>query len=265
MALFKSGAALPVLDTEPKFVEFTERFSQKPVLVNCDINFLNTLPNEELNTCVKLQMEVFTDPKAPQLVTDAELSHIANLRSIIAQHIKGRYVGQGIIAAQNVVFIIFYISDRMEKTARAMMNETVNNTFRHMEYSIDFDPNGDQYMEYLYPTDLYRKQIENRKILRTLRGYGDDGTAPRKLRFNLAFPNRKAALDAYNVSTEKGFAYDALNSEPAPEGMVLPRYNLVLSRELPFDIELLDLVDNYILNLCEKYEGEFRSLETDIV
>jgi hypothetical protein len=71
--------------------------------------------------------------------------------------------------------------------------------------------------------------------------------------------------DFANTAKEKGFSYDSLTKEPAPEGMVLPRYQLALVRDLPFDIELLDLVDQYITNLCEPYEGEFRSIETDVV
>ena len=47
--------------------------------------------------------------------------------------------------------------------------------------------------------------------------------------------------------------------------MVLPRYHLVLNRTLPFNIELLDLVDEYLLDLCEGYDATFRSLETDVI
>ena len=47
--------------------------------------------------------------------------------------------------------------------------------------------------------------------------------------------------------------------------MVLPRAHLVLSRTLPFNIELLDLVDEYLLDLAEKYDATYRSLETDVI
>ena len=79
------------------------------------------------------------------------------------------------------------------------------------------------------------------------------------------FPNRKAALEFSAEASEKGFAYEDLTQEPAPEGMVLPRAHLVLSRTLPFNIELLDLVDEYLLDLCEGYDATYRSLETDVI
>ncbi|MEE1189119.1 MAG: hypothetical protein UHM52_09080, partial [Acutalibacteraceae bacterium] len=59
--------------------------------------------------------------------------------------------------------------------------------------------------------------------------------------------------------------YEDLTQEAAPEGMVLPRYHLVLNRTLSFNIELLDLVDEYLLDLCEGYDATYRSLETDVI
>lgn len=266
MGLFKAEphTAAPV-DTEPNFSEFTETFAKKPVRITCDTNFINTLPNRTLPYCVKIQMEVHADPDNPKLIADSELAHAANLRSIIGQHIRGRYVGQGIVASQSVIFQIFYIPEKMAAASKNMLNETLSSTFRRMDFTMDYDPEGKQYLEYLFPTELQKKQIENRKILRTLNGYGDNGTAARRVCFHLVFPNRKAALEFYSAVSEKGFVYDSLVEGPAPEGMVLPRYHLTLSREFPFDIELLDLVDGYLLDACEKFDGEYQSLETDIV
>lgn len=264
MALFKSSSGAPAVLPQ-EFSEYTEKFAKQPVLISCDMNFEKTLPNKEFCYCVKVQMEIHADPDSEELVTEGELAHVSNIRSIIGQHLKGRYVGQGIISSQNMVFFMIYVPQSMAKISKTMLEQTKNTTFRQMDYTIQYDPEGKQYLEFLYPNELQKKQMENRRILRSLRGYGDNGTAPRKIRFHVVFPNRQAALDFANAAKEKGFSYDSLTKEPAPEGMVLPRYQLALVRDLPFDIELLDLVDQYIMNLCEPYEGEFRSIETDVV
>jgi len=266
MALFKSGSAAPSsAPVAADFCDYTDTFGNQPVLVTCDMNFYKSLPVPTLPYCVKVQIEINADPSNPDLISDAELAHVTNMRSIIGQHIKGRYVGQGIVASQNTLYFMIYVADTMSKTSKNMLEQTKSTTFRRLDYSITYDPEGNEYLEYLYPNELQKKQIENRKILRSLRGYGDDGTASRKIRFHVAFPNRKAALDFFTATSEKGFAYESLTQEPAPKDMVLPRYHLVLVREFPFDLELLDLVDNYLLQLCEQYEGDFRSVETDVV
>ncbi len=250
---------------EPNFCDYKETFSDQPVLINCDTNFISELPCRSIPYCVKIQIQVYPDPSNPELISDAELNHISTVRSILGQHLDGRFVGQGIVASANMAFLIFYIPERRAKSAGKMLEESFSNAFRHTEYTIQLDPEGTQYMEYLFPNAVQLKQIENSKILRKLRGYGDDGTTPRPIKFHFVFPNRKAALEFSTVASEKGFAYDDLTQEAAPEGLVLPRAHLVLNRTLPFDLELLDLVDEYLLDLCEEYDATYRSLETDVI
>lgn len=263
MGLFDalSGSGL----NEPNFCDYSESFSDQPVLITCDTNFVSTLPCRAIPYCVKIQIQVYSDPENPDLISDAELNHINTVRSILGQHLDGRFVGQGIVSSSNMAFLIFYIPERRAKAAGKMLEESFSNAFRHSEYTIEYDPEGSQYLEYLFPSAVQLKQIENTKILRKLKGYGDDGSAPRPIKFHFTFPNRKAALSFSTAASEKDFSYEALTQEPAPEGLVLPRYHLVLTRELPFNIELLDLVDDYLLTLAEEYDATYRSLETDVV
>ncbi len=266
MSIFKTNKQAAALDAnDPVFYEYRERFSKKPVLITCDMNFRNTLPNGTRPFCVKVQMQVYTDPSNPNLVNDIELQHLATVRTLLGDHIGARFVGQGIVGAQNMAFIMYYLPERMIKQAKQMLSSSLAGSFRHTDYTITYDPNGEEYMKYLYPNTLQIKQVENGKILSTLNGYGDDGTTPRKIMFHITLPSQKAATEFYTESTEKEFLLEGIEEVPAPEGLVLPRHNLTLSRELPFDIELLDRVDEYLLDLCEKYEGIYTSLETDIV
>ena len=252
-------------NTEANFCDYSETFAGQPVRITCDTNFIGELPCRSIPYCVKIQIQVYPDPANPDLISDAEMNHITTVRSILGQHLDGRFVGQGVVASANMAFLIFYIPERKAKSAAKMLEESFSNAFRHTEYTIQSDPEGSQYMEYLFPSAVQLKQIENTKILRKLRGYGDDGSEPRPIKFHFVFPNRKAALEFSAAAAEKDFAYEDLTQEPAPEGMVLPRAHLVLTRTLPFNIELLDLVDEYLLDLSEQYDATYRSLETDVV
>lgn len=253
------------VSNEPSFCEYSETFSEQPVRITCDTNFAASLPCTAIPYCVKIQIQVFSDPSNPELLSDTELNHITTVRSILGQHLDGRFVGQGVVASANMAFMIFYIPERRAKSAGKMLEESFSNAFRHTEYTIEFDPKGYQYFEYLYPNAVQLKQVENVKILRKLRGYGDDGSEPRTIKFHFILPNRKAALEFSAEAHEKEFEYEDLLQEAAPEGLVLPRFHLVLNRTLPFNIELLDLVDEYLLDLSEKYDALYRSLETDVI
>ena len=266
MSIFTTDKKAASLDANDQvFYEYRESFSNKPVNITCDMNYRNTLPNGVRPFCVKVQLQVYPDPENKDIISDMEIQHIAALRTLLGDHIGGRFVGQGVVAAQDMAFLIYYLPEKMVKPTKRMLASALTGTFRSTDYSISYDPDGETYLKYLYPNTLQIKQVENNKILNTLRGYGDSGEEPRSVEFHVVFPNRKAAMDFYAETAERGFKLKSLEEQPAPAGLVLPRHHLVITRELPFDIELLDHIDEYLLELAEKYEGLYTSLETDIV
>ena len=268
MGLFKnianSGYTGPV-EYEQNFCEYTETFGKSPVLISCDMNFAKMVSGTSLNCCLKIQMDVYVQEDLPTLISESEASYVSMVRSSLSEHIGGRFVGQGIIGSSGVAFLMFYIPERSAAAAKKMLTEVFLGSFRHVQTTVLFDPEGNQYFKYLYPSELQIKQSENSRILKQLKTYGDNGKTPRPVKFNLVFPSKKAALSFYSRSMEKGFEYVDLVSEDPPEGMVLPRYNLVIVKTIPFDIDLLLRVDSYLLNLSAEFDGEYKSLETDIL
>ena len=268
MGIFKSiigGGYVDERELEPNFCEYSEIFGKKKALVTCDLNFLDTLPNNALPCCLKFQMDVYIQDYLPTLISESEASYVAMVRSSISEHIGGRYVGQGIIGSSGTVFLMFYIPERFAATAKKMLSQVFMGSFRHVEMDVVYDPEGQQYKKYLYPNDLQMKKSNNARILKQLRTYGDDGEKPRPVRFFFSFPSKNAAMNFYSESTERGFVYGDITETEPPEGMVLPRYRLKLVKTIPFNIELLERVDNYLLKLAAKHGGEYLSLETDIV
>ncbi len=265
MGIFSNTTYTAPVGNDAEFQTFTDTSAKKPVVVNCDVNFKNSLPNNELPACIKVQMEVYVDEDNPELISGAEQSHIADIRSILSQHIGGRFVGQGVIAAQETAFLMFYCTDRQARLAKPMLTETFMGSFRHAEFKIIYDPEGEEYMKYLYPNPVKQRQIANAKMVRELKGYGDDGKAPRNIKYNLLFSNRAAAMDFFAQCADKGFTYTDLIKEPAPEGMVLPRYRLVMTKNMPFRTDLLEVVDTFLLALAEKNEATYLNIETDIL
>ncbi|MCQ2461389.1 MAG: ribonuclease E inhibitor RraB [Clostridia bacterium] len=252
-------------EIEQNFCEYSEIFGKRPALISCDLNFADLLPNYGISCCLKLQMDVYIQESLPTLISESEASYIAMVRSAVSEHIGGRFVGQGIIGSSGTAFLMFYIPERSAATSKRMLSEVFMGSFRHVEMDVVSDPEGKQYYKYLYPNELQRKKSNNVKILKQLRTYGDDGSTPRPVMFNLVFPSKNSAMSFYSESMEKGFVYKNIVEEDPPEGMVLPRHKITIEKTIPFNIELLEMIDNYLLKLCAKYGGEYRSLETDIV
>ncbi|NLL63149.1 MAG: ribonuclease E inhibitor RraB [Ruminococcaceae bacterium] len=252
-------------EIEQDFCEYSDVFGKQPVLISCDLNFNDTLPNKAYPCCVKVQMDVLIKEGLPTLVAESEHSYISAVCAALSKHIGGIFVGQGIIGSSATAFLMFYIPERMAGVSKKMLNEVFMGSFRRVETSVTMDPEGLQYKKYLYPNAVQFKKSENTKLLRQLKMYGDDGNLPRPIKFNLIFSTKNEALEFYSESMTKQFVFVDLIPEPAPEGMVLPRFRLIITRTLPFNVELLERVDKYLLDLCEKYNAEYRSLETDIL
>lgn len=265
MGLFKTNPAVGGAQVEPNFETYRETFAKKPVVVTVDMNFADMLPAPTLPACLKIQMEVYVDENNPDLISGAELSHLSELRTILSQHFGGRFVGQGIIASQETAFLMFYCTDKQAKQAKAMLQETFVGSFRHSELSILYDPEGEEYKKFLYPKPVKQRQISNAKMLRTLKGYGDDGLSPRNIKYHLQFTSRPAAMELYAKCADKGFTYTDLEKVPAPEGLVLPRYNLTMTKNMPFALDLLEVVDAYLLELADEYQAVYQNIETDVI
>ena len=252
-------------ETEQNFCEYTEIFGKKPALISCDMNFAEMLPNYGFSCCLKLQMDVYIQDSLPTLISESEASYIAMVRSAVSEHIGGRFVGQGIIGSSGTAFLMFYIPERSAASSKKMLSEVFMGSFRHVEMDVLSDSEGNQYYKYLYPNELQIKKSNNARILKQLRTYGDDGSTPRPVKFYLTFPSKTAAMAFYSESMAKGFVYRDLHEEDPPEGMVLPRHKLTIEKTIPFNIDLLEMVDNYLIKLSTKHGGEYRSLETNIV
>ncbi len=268
MGLIKSilSGGYAAQDESPQnFCEYSETFGKQPALICCDMGFMDTLPNNALSCCLKIQMDVYIKPELQSLITESEAAYLSTVRSSLSEHISGRFVGQGVIGSSGTAFLMYYIPEKSAASSKKMLGEVFMGSFRHVETNVVYDPEGLQYKKYLYPNELQMKKSDNMKMLKSLRTYGDDGSVPRPVKYNLIFAAKADALACYSDTMAKGFIYKDLIQEPVPEGMVLPRYRLVLEKTVPFNIELLTLIDNFLLKTAAAHNGEYRSLETTIV
>lgn len=247
------------------FVAYTETADGQPAYIICDLSFKDALPAQDLSVCVKLRMEVRVNRNNPKLIDEAEASYLAEIRTILNSRMGGRYVGQGVVASEEMAFMVFYIPGRNAGICKRMLSETLMGSFRKTDFSIEEDPAGEAYFKFLYPDDLQIKQINNKNLLKTLKANGDDGSAPRPIYYHAEFPSRKAAESFVARVADRGFTYVSTEETEIPEGLVLPRQHVTIVKTMPFHPELLEAADNYLLKAMEPDQGEYKYLEADIV
>ncbi|MFY9199064.1 MAG: DUF695 domain-containing protein [Acutalibacteraceae bacterium] len=251
---------------EPKIeiCEYVEDFENLPVFLSCNMALAEQFPAEKYNHCVKINMEIYMKDYDGGLVSDAELAHIYTIESMISQHIDGLFAGRGIVCSKGYAFLMYYISKKSAQKASGIFSALLESAFRHTDTSILFDPRGNEYFELLYPDEYQLKEIQTQNIISKLRKYSDDGKTPRDVKFFLTFTSKEAVVAFASEAFKSGFAYVDMVKEPV-EGRVLPQFKLILKVKMPFEAELVNEKIRFLMKLSQKFAGEYKSVETNIV
>jgi hypothetical protein len=114
-----------------------------------------------------------------------------------------------------------------------------------------FQPDWEQYLELLYPSDSNLQRMFNRRVLETLAGSGDVHDLPRKVDHWLEFPSEesraacRSTLEAVDFSIVDEFASDE-PGEDMPHSLVVSRVDSVDSHTINgITIELARLADEH--------------------
>jgi regulator of RNase E activity RraB len=131
----------------------------------------------------------------------------------------------------------FYAAEpgALEGAAAAAMQGFADYQF---ETGSAFQPDWDQYLNLLYPSESNLQRMFNRRVLETLAREGDVHEMPRKVDHWLEFPSVEARTACRDTLTAIEFALeDEYSSEEAGDAMP---YSLVVSR--------VDSVDSHTIN-----------------
>lgn len=252
------------LQAKIEFCEYVEDFEGLPVFLSCNMSLENQFPAEKYDHCVKINMEIYMKDYDSGLVSDAELSHIYTIESMLSQHIEGVYAGRGIVCAKSYAFFMYYIPKKNAQKASSIFSALLESGFRHTETDILYDPKGKDYFKLLYPNEYQKKTIQTQNIIKKLKRYGDDGTVSRDVKYSLNFTSKEAVLAFASEAFKNDFEYVNMVKEPVAE-RVLPQFKLILKVDMPFIAKLINEKIKYLMSLSEKFAGEYKSVETNIV
>jgi hypothetical protein len=263
MGIFSSkpaGAPLPPQD----LVEYEDTCDECPVHVRCDMGLKAVFPTQLFPVCIRLDLPIFIRDPEQGIVSSADLSRLDMIKGVVEGRIDGFYAGQGIICAKSIAFMMFYVSERCAKSAVQMLANTLTGTFTGTSMNRVNDPDGRCYSELLYPHGFQLNTVENTKLLSQLNSYGDSGREPRQVRFNLVFTGQEMTSRFAAEAAKLGYSYIGILPQPF-EGMVLPQFKLTIAYDMPFDPALLEIKIRELSALAERFSGEYRSVETDVI
>jgi hypothetical protein len=125
-----------------------------------------------------------------------------------------------------------------------------------------FQPEWEQYLELLYPSESNLQRMFNRRVLQTLAGSGDVHEVPRKVDHWLEFPSAesraacRATLEAIDFGIEDEFA----SEEP---GEAMP-HSLVVSRVDSVDTHTINGITIELARLADEHGGRYEGWECPV-
>jgi hypothetical protein len=130
------------------------------------------------------------------------------------------------------------------------------------ECGSSFQPDWDQYLTLLYPSDSNLQRMFNRRVLETLAESGDVHETPRPVSHWLEFPDEESRMACRDMLLEIEFRLeDEFRSEDADEA--LP-FTLVVSREDSVDSHTINGITLELARVAQEHGGRYDGWECEV-
>jgi hypothetical protein len=168
----------------------------------------------------------------------------------------GQLVGR--ITGANERQFYFYATEPGELDAAAANAMKSFDNYKYQTGSM-FQPDWDQYLSLLYPSDSNLQRMQNRRVLETLSERGDVHEVPRKVDHWLQFDSNEARTACRDTLTAIEFALeDEFESEDAAHPFPL---SLVVSRVDSVDSRTINGITLELARLAGQHGGRYDGWE----
>lgn len=259
MGIFKQKPALKM-----DYKDYDDLYEDLPYYKTCNMTLASLFPNDFYNCCAFIEMDIFLKDAENGIISEAEIAYINSVESMVRQFVDVVYAGKGIVCSNATAYMLFYVSEKASQKVADIFSVMFSSGFRKTDTKIIKDPNGKKYFELLYPNKFHVRTIETDNIIKQLSDYGDDGQLSRDVKYTIHFSNKDSVLSFASEAFKSGYAYVDMIKETV-EGRVLPRFKLILKTNMPFTKDLVNEKVKFLIELAEKFSGDYKGVETDIV
>jgi uncharacterized protein (TIGR01619 family) len=173
-----------------------------------------------------------------------------------------QYIYVGRITTDGIRDIIFYSTQEEEEVLVLHAKYYYHTLGYEVEvYKIEEQTNWEFYFEFLYPNAYQFQHMGNHSLLEALEDSGDKLEVPRKVEHIILFQNEKMMKRFIKVVKKEGFTIEEDSFEKDEEG----NYVTCISREDSVDYEAIDNLTDLLLEIAEKFEGEYDGWETMVI
>lgn len=191
-----------------------------------------------------------------------EESELTSLHTLLESFLFTEHVlFVGTVTTNGIRDFILYTAQKEEDVLYEQLRHVVEDAGYDISYGfVDDESHWGFYDHILYP-NIYEKQyMTNDEMTDYLHDLGDDGSIPRTITHTIIFERLEALQKFEAAAISHGFAVLDLIEDPA-----MNAYTLAIERVDTLDLEAIDTLTYFLINLAEQHEGLYDGWETEVV
>ncbi|GAB0170072.1 DUF695 domain-containing protein [Lysinibacillus sp. CTST325] len=235
---------------------------EKIASVVLDMDVWQEIDTEEYNHAIAVKLKI-KEPNEDGFPIGHEAEKINEIEVSLKEFVGLKnIINVGRITTDGTRDIIFYSDQEKHKDLIEAADRFIKSTGYEFEvFSIEEDENWEFYFNFLYPNQYQQQHMGNRSVIAQLEKSGDELEVARKVDHWLYFESTKMLGDFVKAIKKEGFFVEEESTEMNEKG----KYSLSIYRIDSVDFTSINEVTDLLVEVSEKYEGEYDGWATFVV
>ena len=235
---------------------------EKIASVVLDMDVWQEIDTEKYNHAIAVRLKI-KEPNEDGFPIGREANKINGIEDSLNEFVGLKnIINVGRITTDGTRDIIFYSDQEKQKDLIEAADRFIKSTGYEFEvFSLEEDENWEFYFDFLYPNQYQQQHMGNRSVIDSLEESGDKLEVARKVEHWLYFENIKMLKRFVKAIKKEGFSVEEVSTEMDEEG----KYLLSIYRIDFVDFTSINDVTDLLVEVAEKYEGEYDGWETFVI
>lgn len=235
---------------------------EKPAAVVLDMEVSQEIDTEQYKHAFAVRFSL-KSPNEDGFHIGSEADELNEIEEAFSESVeRKKYINVGRITTDGIRDIIFYSAQQDEEVLVLKAKDYYQKLGYEVEVcKIEEEENWEFYFEILYPNAYQFQHMGNHSLLEALEDSGDKLEVPRKVEHIILFQNKKMMKRFIKAVKKEGFTIEEDSYEMDEEG----NYVACISRVDSVDYEAIDDLTDLLLEIAEKFEGEYDGWETMVI
>jgi uncharacterized protein (TIGR01619 family) len=227
-----------------------------------DMAIWQEIDTEKFNHCFCIRLKL-KEPNQDGFPIGQESDQINEMEDAILDFLNHKnFINVGTVTSNGVRDMIFYSDQESKNALMEAAEQFIRPTSYEFEvFKIEEDETWEFYDDFLYPNQYQQQHMGNQQVVISLEEAGDPLDVPRKVEHWLYFSDLKMMKRFMKEIKKERFSIEEKSKHVDEDG----KYSVTISRTDSVDHHSINEVTDLLVEISEKYEGEYDGWETFVI